>query len=655
MTDALKRAAVPVLTCLLGVAMMFGLSLFGGRQIGWGDHWLNQYFLEHTFSVLSRSDYVGHLWSPPFFYPWHDVLAFSDNLLGTAPIYWALRTAVDTDAAFLLWIVANCVLSFAAAWWALRRFGASAWLAALGAFWFAFGLPHLAQFTAGHEQLLAAAFTPLAFACAWDFLQQPRARMLAAVAGLTLLQWLASLYLGAFLSIGLMVFAVATLATRADCRRAVRNWGWPGVAVAAGTVAVFGGLLALLLAPYANQPGAVNAAPLQEIVGLEPTLSSWLAAMPQSLLWGGLHVNAQAAEQYLFPGLVLTLLVLALPWLGRNDQSPTMPCLWSAVALGVLTLRWPGGFSAWTALLHVVPALSAFRAVSRMALVIQFLLAAATLPALSITLSRLADSRRELVTGLVLLAAILDGAVIMPIPGASERDRAVAIQSVLGDEPAYAELDSRLPWHEQQLAAMWAGLQGNVPVINGYSGHAPAGYKPPWESMDLLDLSQWVGPSVHTIRVIYPNRADVDTAPRLWASAVHLDSSAQLVAYTIPLPIQRQFSGTLKVNPDLPSLSAGQEIPVRIEATNSGRAVWWRKAPWRVQLHVAWLGGKVPAEVVAPLTDDVPPSGQTTLMLSLPTPQTPGEYVLRLEMLQDQVPPDRAIAQGVQLLPVSIH
>src|SRR5262249_7559842 len=60
-----------------------------------GDTLLNLYILEHSWQWLTRTDYCGTLWSPPFFHPQPGVLAYSENLLGTAPVYWALRPGCE--------------------------------------------------------------------------------------------------------------------------------------------------------------------------------------------------------------------------------------------------------------------------------------------------------------------------------------------------------------------------------------------------------------------------------------------------------------------------------------------------------------------------------------------------------------------------------
>src|SRR5207248_298892 len=146
----------------------------------------------------------------PCFHPTPLTLAYSENLFGTAPLYWLLRTACPAPLAYQLWMMLVCALTFAALAAVLRRLGVGHPLCALGGWLFAFGLPRVNQI--GHQQLLPNLFAPLALLAAWRFLQSPRSRTLAALLAAVYLQLLASIYLGWFLAFGLALFAGAVAA-----------------------------------------------------------------------------------------------------------------------------------------------------------------------------------------------------------------------------------------------------------------------------------------------------------------------------------------------------------------------------------------------------------------------------------------------------------
>ena len=92
------------------------LSGFRQMEINTGDTRLQNYFLEYGYRWL-KSWLTLHpvsFWDQPFFFPARNVGAYSDVLLGAAPIYWLLRLfPVEADTAFQLWMIAVLVVDFA--------------------------------------------------------------------------------------------------------------------------------------------------------------------------------------------------------------------------------------------------------------------------------------------------------------------------------------------------------------------------------------------------------------------------------------------------------------------------------------------------------------------------------------------------------------
>ena len=108
------------------------LSNFTRLQTDPGDTLLNGYILEHSWRCLTQANYIGNYWSPPFFHPQPLALAYSENLLGTAPLYWLLRIAAPPIAAYQLWMMLVTGLTYVSFAAVLRRFGVGHLLAALG-------------------------------------------------------------------------------------------------------------------------------------------------------------------------------------------------------------------------------------------------------------------------------------------------------------------------------------------------------------------------------------------------------------------------------------------------------------------------------------------------------------------------------------------
>src|SRR5205807_8838200 len=165
---------------------------------------------------LTRADYIGSYWSPPFFHPQPLVLAYSENLLGTAPLYWLLRPACPPVLAYQLWMLLVSGLTYVSFAAVLRRLGVGHLLAALGGFVFAFGLPRVTQI--GHQQLLPHLFAPWAVLAAWRLIERPTLVAWTGLLAASYLQVLASIYLGWFLLAGLGLFAVVALLLDREAR-----------------------------------------------------------------------------------------------------------------------------------------------------------------------------------------------------------------------------------------------------------------------------------------------------------------------------------------------------------------------------------------------------------------------------------------------------
>src|SRR6266481_7682856 len=112
-----------------GIVFLYVVALAGGTYLAFrptfdsdfartqadpGDGMLNHYLLEHSWRVVSDPHYCGTLLSPPFFFPERTVLVYSENFLGVAPLYWALRLVLPYDLAFQWWMILCSALNFVA-------------------------------------------------------------------------------------------------------------------------------------------------------------------------------------------------------------------------------------------------------------------------------------------------------------------------------------------------------------------------------------------------------------------------------------------------------------------------------------------------------------------------------------------------------------
>jgi hypothetical protein len=465
------------------------LSGFARLQTDPGDTLLNAYVLEHSWRWLTKADYVGTYWSPAFFHPQRMVLAYSENLLGTAPLYWLLRTACPTQLAYQLWMMLVTALTYVSMAAVLRRFGVSQMLAALGGFVFAFGLPRVTQI--GHQQMLPHLFGPWAVLAAWSFLQRPAVGPLAVLLAATFGQLLAGMYLGWFLLLGLTIFGAVVLVSNPGVLPPIAGFvrrRWPAALLLIGAWA---GSMALLLAPYRAANEGFHR-PYDEVRSLTPRPIDWLTPAPQSV-WAGRLPESPTSELWLFIGAVP--LAVAVYGLAVGAQSRRRLCLatvMTAAMLALLATRFEG-WSAWRAVYRWFPGGDAIRAVGRVVLTVELFALIGGMVAVDCLLTR--TRYGAAVAGLLLMFGVAEQVPLRALPSFEvapwqQRVNALAKRLAPGTV-AYVDL-SPGPYYESQLTAMWAGLEANVAVVNGYSGRYPSGY-PDWSrSMTDDELKEWM-------------------------------------------------------------------------------------------------------------------------------------------------------------------
>jgi hypothetical protein len=500
------------LVCLLGLCIAFGPTIasgFGRMQADAGDTLLNHYILEHEWQCLTRADYVGTWWSPPCFFPEPLTLAYSENLFGTAPVYWLLRTACSETLAFQLWMMVIASVTYAVMAWTLQRLDAGLILAALGAYLFAFGLPRLTQI--GHQQLLPQIFGPPAVLFTWQFLRAPALGSLGSALVTSYLQILSSIYLGWFLVLGLAIFCAVQLVI--DRETAKRVWAflrrrW---AAASALTGAWSALVIALFAVYAEANRGFHR-PYSEVLEQVPRPMTWLATAPHGV-WFSVLPEAWRetnSELWLFPGVVPLVLFgvgFAIA-LSRARIVGPMPigCLVTAGFLMLLALR-VGDLSPWHAVWKWAPGAQAIRAVGRVWTVIALFALCGSLPAIA----RSIDRKRLVWLGpIVLLFAVIEqmplGAELPSFDVGAWNAGVTSIASRMQQgQPYLVRSAPGLTPHQSQLAAMWAGMKANAPVVNGYSGRYPLQY-PDWNRpMTDAQLHEWLqGRFVGTVAILDP-------------------------------------------------------------------------------------------------------------------------------------------------------
>ncbi len=470
--------------------------------------------------------------------------------------------------------------------------------------------------------------------------------------------------------------ALAVLALADACRywggllwRGVCGGGWRPCLARAAVVALCVSATVPLLQPYLRV-SADHRRPLDEVMMLSPRIYSWLSAPRSSLLWTSLNRNSAKVpvdhEHFIFQGALPTAALLAAlgcvfarryrPWRGFAAAGAL-----AFAGVFLMTLHTES-FCLYT-YLYCLPGVNAFRGMARVGLVLAFPAAAAL--AYWLTAGQAWLTRRTgpavaaVAVALVLPAVAADqalrrsGFVVVSKALCQERARRLAEQ-VRRQEPQARLLlnldhrpeDARHDFYFrvtlQHLDAMMASQDLGIPTINGYSGWGPNDYGLFWTVPDLdfwkAGVRRRVGEDSLRRRVpgyaksgfegltVVGRLRDVPPTPRTAAGRL------PPAGYRCRLEIR-----------EVPAYAAaGDSFPLKVRVANEGPVSWPCLDRERVGLVYRWLkSGGQPADGIAEgklwLANDVVPAGTVDLAEEVLTPPAPGEYILELDMVQDNV------------------
>ena len=510
-SEAPKERFVTHLVALLIFAVF--VAGFVMRSVGWfsaapgdlGDPRLNSYFLEHVWLWISGANVS--LWSPPFFYPFENILGFSDNHFGSVLFYGLFRFfGIPREYAFDAWFVIGALLNYLACFWVLRqwRFGLIA--SALGAFIFAASLPVLMADNAA--QLNYRFAIPMAWFFFYHALtvtdHQKRWLYFGYATLFIAEQFLCSIYLGLLLVYSLSALLIA--------------WWWanrnqvPNIydakddhplqkgKVIGIALTIFAGLITgALLFQYhqiARQYGLTrdNA----EVLSMLPKLSSYLLSDHSFIsgLWSAhLDTFSQRQENQLFIGLGPFLFFCAgvyFCW-GSSLLPNTLlqlgkAAIFSIFIVWLITIQ-VAGYSLYALVLQL-PGVSAIRSVGRVILVLLF--PAAILVAIAVQhwqtwlASKSGQGKSALIKALVWVVPF-----IFLIPESIFANHQTTLLSVWQERmqkmhvllPAPLNTQAIIFVPRQGTQSSWAGELDAMlmaqdlgyPTINGYSGSLPPG------------------------------------------------------------------------------------------------------------------------------------------------------------------------------------
>ena len=462
-----------------------------------GDARLNIYFLEHGYKWLSGLE--KSFWDAPFFYPAPNVMAFSDNHLGTLPIYAIFRLMnFDRDMAFQFWILSLFIFNYFFCYFSLRKFNFSAFSSACGAFIFAFSMPIASRL--GHIQLLPRFLVPVGVYFTWNYLTKHDLRALIGLCIAVVWQLYCTIYIGLFLIYVVASFVISYWLVRGKAFLASKRlWAYKKHVAAIIILLVLSTIVLLpLFLPYMANSNEYGLRPWEMIANQLPRVESYFVPPSGSFVWSWLSsvigVNLPLRwEQQSFIGAVPLIAFFAcfLLCFGKRPVAFTESiCILGKTSiicfliLFISTLSF-NGFSLYK-FATLLPGVAAIRAVSRIIVVLSFLFSifiAILFTFLTTSRSKGTYSIQIIIMVLLFTALSLDQ-LIISFPkfnkfDAKDRvDKLVErIKKVRGNKSVLVYMPDNGEAHwGVHLDAMLTAQVLNMNTVNGYSGNCPKDY-----------------------------------------------------------------------------------------------------------------------------------------------------------------------------------
>jgi hypothetical protein len=529
-----RRPWVEVLFCfpLLIPGVLLARAVAG---VGWScaaveniyDARLVSYLLEWGYQYLGGSRLSESIWSPPFFFPEPNVLAYSDTYFSAYPFYFPARwSGLGPQQALLFFQLVQLFLTPLVTYACGRWLGLGR-LAALTCA-FTFGWSWARHFQHMHLQFAAGWVIPLFFTLLFRGLADRKARWLIACLWTLLFAYYLAVYYAYFLVLlaGPLV-AVLAMWHRTDVAAYLRSFlaglgEQPRFRLVLGAVGAATplALLAYGTHRYLEASRVLGGGNPGEALIFRASLASWLRPDARNLLWGRFAYLVPPDpvapwEKNTFLGWLALALCLALPmallypparrWLDERGRRsiPGADVLVCAAVIVPLTMLF---FSEMPKPLHVLeapaalarrflPGFGTLRASARVCLVLSFFTAFIASTWVEF-LGTLASRAKWLRVGSVVVAAALVLENVPPTPPVADRcgpDRPwLAIQPRICElarergAGTLAFLPMELTLIERtylerifaQVPAMTLALHCGLGSLNGYTGYFPPQLKP---------------------------------------------------------------------------------------------------------------------------------------------------------------------------------
>ncbi|MFT6745767.1 MAG: hypothetical protein ACJAZ2_000101 [Glaciecola sp.] len=471
-----------------------------------GDGRLNLYFLEHSYKFLTFQ-LTESYWDAPFMYPAKQMLTYSDNLLGSTPIYGFFRfVGMDIFLSYQWWFVMVSLLNYLSAYLFLKYLTKNYYSAVLGAMIFAFSLALVSQLA--HAQMFPRFGIPLAFLMALKFHKSLSSKHFFWTVFFVVYQIYCGIYLGFLLIVPLMIYLTYIAIDQFKIlKEQIKSRSWLKQ-IAFGLI-VNVSLLAWLIIPYLKHSKNNGKEPYDGVLETLPTLQSYFMTGNSTPLWSYLSsVGSTVQNRWefeIFPGGIAMLSVMICfvvigykKWSKKHVSSAMTGLFICGVCTFLLFLKI--GDKSLYFFVYSLPGYSAMRSMARIINVelLFFAIGASYVFSLLFNKHSIKNSFLFLIFACVLT---LDNYSTLENVSRHEKQEAqdllIPMQKTMNNLPegsvvTYEPEMTQYPSYVYQISAMLASQENNIKVINGYSGNSPAGYNEFWHKVNHTSRNYWL-------------------------------------------------------------------------------------------------------------------------------------------------------------------
>lgn len=491
-----------------------------------GDGRLNLYFLEHAFQFFTGK--IDSFWDAPFMCPEKSMISYSDNLLGSAPIYSFFRIlGMDTFLSYQMWYIAVSSLNYLCAFYFLKLVFKNYWPAIIGAFIFAFSLSLQSQLT--HAQTFPRFAIPLTFLLAVKFSDNLHPKYFLFTLLLLVYQIYCGIYLGFMLAVPLGIFLILIIVQKILNKQFnVLNIRWIAWMVVSVGVSLL--ILLPLLLPYTARKISPDLEHYNQILHSVPTLKSYLYSQGGSIFWDFLSSvgNNYIAfwDHQIFTGACATLcFVIVSFWflkhflahkLHLNTYSLYYLFFFAGILTFVLFFRLDN-LSLYISL-YYIPGFSSMRSLTRI-INIELLFFAF---AVAFVLHKLLQKFPQKSVLIVAIFSILvffdnyfDGAKSYKTSVEEAKERTRLIENSFATIPkgnlvSYEPIEKTDNAIAYQIDAMLTAQKYGLKTVNGYTATCPAEFSKFWNELNEESRNFWLNGKNLGVDTLYVVQSGTD-------------------------------------------------------------------------------------------------------------------------------------------------